>query len=65
MQQVQIEMIRAEAGEAGFTGAQRAISGHMIGLDFRNQEHAVTLPGDCAADQFLGTALAVILGRVD
>jgi hypothetical protein len=60
MQQIEIEMISAETGEASATSARHAISGHLIGFHLGDHEGTVTLTGDRAANQFLGTAVTVI-----
>jgi hypothetical protein len=65
MQQVEIEMISAETAEARLTSPRDAVSPHMIGRYFGDQEYAVALTGNHAADQFLGAAVAVHLRRVD
>src|SRR6516225_3178373 len=65
MQQVEIEMISAETAEARVASLRDAVSRHVIGPHFRDQEYAVALTGNHAADQFLGSAVAVYLRRVD
>ena len=65
VQQVEIEMISAETGEARLASTRDAVSRHVIGLHLGDQEYAVALTGNHAADQFLGAAVAVILRRVD
>ena len=65
VQQVEIEMISAETGEARLASARDAVSRHMIGPHLGDQEYAVALTGNHAADQFLGAAVAVYLRRVD
>src|SRR5215469_16374376 len=65
MQQVEIEMISAETAEARVASLRDAVSHHVIGPHFGDQEYAVALTGDHVADQFLGAAVAVHLRRVD
>src|SRR6266705_4950681 len=65
MQQVEIEMVGAETGEARLAGPRDAVSRHVIGPHFGDQEYAVALTGDHAADQLLGAAVAVQLRRID
>ena len=56
-------MISAETGEACLASMRDAVSRHVI--YFRDQEYAIALIGNHAADQFLGAAVAVPLRRVD
>jgi hypothetical protein len=65
VQQIEIEIVSAETGEARLASARDAISGHVIGLHLGDQEYAVTLTGNYVANQFLGTAFAVTFRRVD
>src|SRR6516162_10767187 len=65
VQQVEIEMISAETAEARLTSPRDAVSHHVIGPHFGDQEDAVALTGDHVAYQFLGSAVAVNLRRVD
>ena len=65
MQQVKIEIISAETAEARLASPRDAVSRHVIGPDFRDEEHAVALAGNDAADQFLRAAAAIHLRRVD
>ena len=65
VQQVEIEMISAETGEARLASPRDAVSRHVSGPHFGDQEYAVALTGNHAADQFLGAAVAVHLRRVD
>jgi hypothetical protein len=64
MQRIEIEIISAKTGEAPVAGASDALAGHVVGY-FRNQIDAVALIGNYAADQFLGPAVAVVVGGVD
>jgi len=50
MQQIEIEIVSAEAGEARLTSTRDAISGHEIGLHLGDQEYAVTLTGNYVAN---------------
>ena len=64
MSQVEIEVISAETGEALLASTRDdAICRHVI--HFGDQEYAVALTGNRAADQFFGAAVAVPLRRVD
>src|SRR6516164_8194675 len=65
MQQVEIEMISAETAEARVASLRDAVSHNVIGPHFGDQEYAVALTGNHASDQFLGSAVAVYLRRVD
>src|SRR5438132_8276518 len=65
MKQVEVEMISAETPEARVASPRDAVSHHVIGPHFGDQEYAVALTGNHAADQFLGLAVAVHLRRVD
>jgi len=65
MQQIEIEIVGAETGEARLTGTRDAIASHVIGLNLGDQEYVVTLTGNHVANQFLGTAFAVTFRRVD
>ena len=58
-------MISAETGEARLASTRDAVSRHVIGPHFGDQEYAVALTGNHAADQFLGAAIAVNLRRVN
>ena len=65
VQQIEIEMISAETGEARLASTRHAVSGRVIGRHFGDQEYAVALTGNHVSDQFLGAAVAVYLRRVD
>src|SRR5437764_6182120 len=65
VQQIEIEMIGAETGEARLASPRDAVSRDVIGPHFGDQEYAVALTGNHAADQFLGAAVAVQLRRID
>ena len=60
MQQVEVEMVRAEAREACIASAGDAIAGHFVGLDFGDQENTVALIGDDMTQELLRAAIAVI-----
>ena len=62
VQKVKIEMIGAETGKARLAGSCDAVARHVVGPNFGDQEHAIALAGDRAADEFLG---AVNFRRVD
>jgi hypothetical protein len=61
VQQVKIEMVGAETGEARLTGTRNAITFHVIGPYFGDEEYVVALTSDHATDQFLGTTIAIYL----
>src|ERR1700747_2469972 len=65
MQQIEIEIIGAEAPEARRAGTRDAVSGDFIALDLGDQEYAVALTGEYVTDELLGTAVPVIAGRID
>jgi hypothetical protein len=65
MQQIKIKILGAETGEARFTSARHAIAAHLVCFHFGDHKYAVTLTGNNATDQFLGTSVAVIPGRID
>src|SRR5882762_3922373 len=58
-------MISAETGEACVASPRDTVSRHVIGRYFGDQEYAVAMTGNHAADQFLGAAVAIHLRRVD
>jgi hypothetical protein len=62
VQQIEIEMIGTEASEACLTSARDAVSRHVAGPHLGDQEYAIALTCDYAADEFLGT---VHFRRVD
>src|SRR5207248_4954350 len=62
VQQIEIEMISAEALEARLASAHDAVSRHMTGPHLGDQEHAIALTSDRAANESLG---AVHFRRVD
>src|SRR5271167_471556 len=64
MQQVEIEMISAETAEARVASPRDAVSHHVIGPHFGDQEYAVAPTGDHAADQFLRSAVAVSINVI-
>src|SRR5437763_15623306 len=65
MQQVKIEILSAETAEARLASPRNASIRHVIRPDFRDEEHAVALAGNDAADQFLRAAATIHLRRVD
>src|SRR5262249_35323882 len=65
VQQIQIEIIRAETGEAFLARPRDTVARHMTGRDFRHQEYAIALTGYHTADRSFGAAFAVDLRRVD
>src|SRR5215469_5343610 len=58
-------MISAETAEARVASPRDAVSHHVIGPHFGDQEYAVALTGNHASDQCLGSAVAVDLRSVD
>ena len=65
MQQIEIEIVGAETSKACFASAGNAVSRHLIGLHFGDQEYAVALAGNHVAYQFLGESVAVIPRGID
>ena len=57
-------MIRAKTAEARIAGPRDVVSRHVIGPHFGDQEHAVALTGNHAADQFLGSAVAAAANNI-
>ena len=55
-------MISTETSEARLTSARDAVSRHVVGPHLGDQEYAIALASDYAADEFLG---AVYFRRVD
>src|SRR5215469_1184357 len=62
MQKVEIEMIRAETGQARLARARDAVCRHMSLPDLGDQKHTIALTSNRTADKFLGP---VQLRRVD
>ncbi len=62
MQEVEIEMVGAEAFEARLASARDAVSRHVVGPHFGHEENAIALAGDRTTNEFLG---AVNFRRVD
>jgi hypothetical protein len=60
VQQIQIEIVSTETGEASVTSMRHGISSHLIGFHLGDHEGTVTLTGNHAFNQFLRTALTVI-----
>src|SRR5439155_4191747 len=65
VQQIKIEMISAETGEARVASPCDAVSRNVTRPDFGDQEYPVALRRSYAPDQFLGAAVAVHLRCVD
>ena len=65
MQQIQIEVIGAEAREACRTGAGNAVSRHLVGLDLRNEVDPLARACDHMAQELLGAAVAIIAGGIE
>src|SRR6185437_6750222 len=65
MQQIEVEMVGAQAPEARLAGTCDALSRDFVGLDLGNQVDAITLSGNRFVDEFLGAAAAVIARGID
>jgi hypothetical protein len=65
VQQVEIELIAAKAGEACLARARDAVSRRMFGQYLGDEEYAIAVTSNDAADEFLGAAVAVELCRVN
>lgn len=65
VQQVELDMVGAEALEAGFTGGDRAGAAGIVGQDLADKEHLVAPSFDRFTDDFLGTAIGIHFRRVD
>src|SRR5262249_11776462 len=50
VQQIEIERVSAETGEALLTSTRDAISGHVTSLHLGDQEYAITLTGNHVAN---------------
>src|SRR5215472_8043633 len=64
VREVKIEVFSPETAKARLASAHNGISGRHV-IHFGDQEYAVALAGNRAADQFLGAAVAVPLRRVN
>src|SRR6516164_4688837 len=64
VREVKIEVFSPETGEARLASARDGISRRHV-IHFGDQEYAVALTSNHAADQFLGAAVAVPLRRVN
>ena len=65
MQQVEVEMVGAEASEACLASTGDAVSRHLTGLHLRDQEDPVALTGNHLADKLLGATVSVISRRIE
>ena len=65
VQQIEIEMVSPETGEAGLASPFNAVSRNMTGPDFGNQEYTIALAGNGTVDQSLSVAVAIYFRRVD
>src|ERR1700694_6263448 len=65
MQQIEIQMLAAETGEARRTSTPDAIARHLIALHLGDQEYAVALTGNHVTNELLGAAVAVVSRRID
>src|ERR1700739_4043287 len=65
VQQIEIEVVGAETRETRRASPRDAIAGDLLGLDLRDQEHALALAGNRVTDEFLGAAVAVVSRRID
>src|SRR6516165_1856554 len=64
VREVKIEVFSPETGKARLASAHNGVSCRHV-IHFGDQEYAVALTGNRAADQFLGAAVAVPLRRVN
>src|SRR5215469_18521763 len=64
VREVKIEVFSPETGKARLASAHNGVSRRHV-IHFGDQEYAVALTGNRAADQFFGAAVAVPLRRVD
>jgi hypothetical protein len=64
VREVKIEVVSRETGEARLASARDGISRCHV-VYFGDQEYAVALTSNHAADQFLGSAVTVPLRRVN
>jgi hypothetical protein len=55
VQQIEIEIVGAEAFEACLASARHAVARHVVLPHLGHQENAIALAGDRAANEFLGT----------
>ena len=65
MQEVAIQVVGAQALQRLLAMFERALTTRIFGNDFRDQKDFVAAPLDRLADQRLGLAGPVELGRVD
>jgi len=65
VQQVQVDVLGAQALKAAFAGQGNTLATGIVRVDLADQEHLVALPGNGLADHFLGTTVAIHLGGVD
>ena len=65
VQQVKVEMISTETGEARVARPLNAVSRDMGGPDLGDQEYAIALTGNHTTDQSLGVAISIYLCSVD
>src|SRR5262249_23927622 len=65
VQQIKIEVIGTETGEAGLARTRDTVVRHMSWQHLGDQEYVIALASYHAANQFLRVAVAVCLCRVD
>src|ERR1700686_986148 len=65
MQQVEIQILAAETGEARRASTRDATGRHFIALHLGDQEYAVALTGNRVTKELLGAAVAVVSRRID
>src|SRR5665213_405560 len=65
MQQIQIEIARAEPGKACRASTGDGISSYPIGLHLGNQKYTIALTGNHATDKLLRAPIPVISGSID
>ena len=65
VEQVEVDPVGREPPQAALAGGDRARGGSVVGIDLADQEDLVAPAGDRLADDLLGTAVGIHLGRVD
>jgi hypothetical protein len=65
VQQIEIEIIRTKTSEARLASGRDAAFRRITGPQLGDQEYAIALASNDAADEFLGAALAVDFRSVD
>jgi hypothetical protein len=65
MQQVEVDHVARQPGERALAGGDDAVSGSVVRVDLRHDEHLVAAARDRLCDHFFGAAFSVHFGRVD